>query len=143
MPLGTAGPGWFMVRNVERRQSDRGRQEKLPLCSEAEKSAEIVLGIPNGMRAFALSNEIVFDQTVKRGKRLVVLFERALLRIRTLKRLRQHADSGLEIFADGWREGWGKLVIKLGEQHGKTLIQNFFVIYRHQNIANYIRFCTL
>ena len=50
---------------VARSQEDWGKREKMLVFSEAEESAEVVLGVPDGMRAFALRSEIVFDQAVE------------------------------------------------------------------------------
>lgn len=62
----SAGSGCLVEGIVERSQRDRGKREKVLLFSEAEESAEVVLGVPDGMRAFALRREIVFDQAVER-----------------------------------------------------------------------------
>jgi hypothetical protein len=100
------------------------------LVSQAKQAAEIVLSVPDRMRAFALCDERVFDKAVEGWERLVILLRIAVLWIRTLQGFRQHSDSSLHIFAGIGGKGGGELIIELSEYHGMTLIQNFLVTYR-------------
>jgi hypothetical protein len=109
---------------------DRGEREELLFFSLTEESAKVILRVSNGVRAFALAAEIVLDQTVERWKRLMILLKRAVLGIRALESFRKYADSGLEIFPCVGREGWGKLVMELSEQHSRVLIQDYCAICR-------------
>jgi hypothetical protein len=54
------------------------------LLRYTKKTAEIVLHVTNGVRAFALREEIGFYERVEGGERLVVLLKSAVLWISTL-----------------------------------------------------------
>ena len=68
------------------------------LVSQAEETAEIVLGITDRMRTFTLVTKIRFDQTRERRQRLVVGRRRAMLWISTVQGCRQDPHSRLDIF---------------------------------------------
>ena len=82
------------------------------------------------MRAFALGRQIVFDQAVELGKRLVVVFRRAVVWIRALQGMCKDANRSVEILASIRGKERGKLVMELRKQHSMVLVHNFLVSQR-------------
>jgi hypothetical protein len=96
--------------------------------SQSKQAAEVVLRIPDSVRAFALDKKRVFDQTVERGEGLMIGRRMTVLGIGAVQRLSQDADSGLHIFTGISGKSGGELLIEFSEYHSTTLIQNFLVI---------------
>jgi hypothetical protein len=56
------------------------------LC-QTKEAAEVVLGIADGVRPFALAAEIVFDQAIESRKGLMVVLRSAVLGVGALEGL--------------------------------------------------------
>jgi hypothetical protein len=107
----------FLAHIIARVKNDRDRRYKVLVFRKTEETAEVVLGIANGMQAFALGGERRFDGTVEGWEGVVVVRWKAVVGVRTLKGLRENPNGRGEVFTSVGREGWSKVVMELRQVH--------------------------